>query len=77
MRKPRASSDIVWYRHASDNVVGFLNQAFDSARYAVGASDELKGTGVFSFIKASRKTKEAEAAKQKPPPQKKPDGPNN
>eukprot|EP00467_Chlorarachnion_reptans_P017970 CAMPEP_0114512626 /NCGR_PEP_ID=MMETSP0109-20121206/15086_1 /TAXON_ID=29199 /ORGANISM="Chlorarachnion reptans, Strain CCCM449" /LENGTH=50 /DNA_ID=CAMNT_0001692343 /DNA_START=310 /DNA_END=462 /DNA_ORIENTATION=- len=32
--------------------------AIDSVKYAVGASDKLKGTGVWSFIEAERKPAE-------------------
>eukprot|EP00468_Gymnochlora_sp_CCMP2014_P012051 CAMPEP_0167766300 /NCGR_PEP_ID=MMETSP0110_2-20121227/15260_1 /TAXON_ID=629695 /ORGANISM="Gymnochlora sp., Strain CCMP2014" /LENGTH=47 /DNA_ID= /DNA_START= /DNA_END= /DNA_ORIENTATION= len=32
--------------------------AIDSVKYAVGASDKLQGTGVWSFIKAEREPKE-------------------
>ena len=55
---------------------GLLLQAFDSVRYAAGQTNELKGTGVFSFIKATRAQtadqalKAKTAAPKKPPPQK-------
>eukprot|EP00470_Lotharella_oceanica_P005882 CAMPEP_0170177876 /NCGR_PEP_ID=MMETSP0040_2-20121228/11264_1 /TAXON_ID=641309 /ORGANISM="Lotharella oceanica, Strain CCMP622" /LENGTH=47 /DNA_ID= /DNA_START= /DNA_END= /DNA_ORIENTATION= len=44
--------------------------AIDSVKYAVGASDKLQGTGVWSFIKAERKPKE-ESGKSGATPSKK------
>eukprot|EP00471_Norrisiella_sphaerica_P004508 CAMPEP_0184486712 /NCGR_PEP_ID=MMETSP0113_2-20130426/8380_1 /TAXON_ID=91329 /ORGANISM="Norrisiella sphaerica, Strain BC52" /LENGTH=43 /DNA_ID= /DNA_START= /DNA_END= /DNA_ORIENTATION= len=32
--------------------------AIDSVKYAVGASDKLQGTGVWSFIKVDREPKD-------------------
>eukprot|EP00465_Bigelowiella_longifila_P005534 CAMPEP_0185256662 /NCGR_PEP_ID=MMETSP1359-20130426/5744_1 /TAXON_ID=552665 /ORGANISM="Bigelowiella longifila, Strain CCMP242" /LENGTH=43 /DNA_ID= /DNA_START= /DNA_END= /DNA_ORIENTATION= len=32
--------------------------AIDSVKYAVGASDKFQGTGVWSFLKAERPSKE-------------------
>ncbi|WIA14972.1 hypothetical protein OEZ85_001681 [Tetradesmus obliquus] len=54
---------------------GDLQTAIDSAAYAVGAKNELKGTGVWGFIKASRKPAEAAPAPTKPqkPVPRKPD----
>ena len=34
-----------------------MKTAFDGARYAVGATDSMQGTGVWSFIKAERGNK--------------------
>eukprot|EP00873_Tetraselmis_striata_P046156 jgi/Tetstr1/466420/TSEL_010948.t1 len=38
--------------------------AFDGGLYALGQKDELKGTGVWGFIKMTRNSKPAEAAKK-------------
>ncbi len=42
-----------------------MKTAFDGARYAVGATDTLKGTGVWSFIKADRGADKTPASKSK------------
>jgi len=34
-----------------------MKTAFDGARYAVGATDTMQGTGVWSFVKAERADK--------------------
>ena len=49
-----------------------MKTAFDGARYAVGATDTMQGTGVWSFIKAERDSGANKAAnKTKRPEQKK------
>lgn len=42
-----------------------MKTAFDGARYAIGATDTLKGTGVWSFIKADRGADKTPVSKSK------------
>ena len=42
-----------------------MKTAFDGARYAVGATDSFQGTGVWSFVKASKNDKAAKMPKSK------------
>ena len=39
-----------------------MKTAFDGARYAVGQTNTLQGTGVWSFLKAERKAPTAKPA---------------
>jgi|TARA_B110000977_G_scaffold151195_1_gene191850 hypothetical protein len=42
-----------------------MKTAFDGARYAVGATDTMQGTGVWSFVKADRTDKTAKKPNSK------------